>query len=56
VASLREGCLPLVKQPDSLIRASPPIVLRRTTEAVDFIRKVGLSRPPTDGKPRFPCF
>jgi hypothetical protein len=27
------------------IRASPPIVLRRTTEAVDFIRKVALSTP-----------
>jgi hypothetical protein len=27
------------------IRASPPVVLRRTTEAVDFIRKVALSAP-----------
>ena len=27
------------------IRASPPIVLRRTTEAVHFIRKVALSTP-----------
>jgi hypothetical protein len=31
--------------PELRIRASPPIVLRRTTEAVDFIRKVGLSTP-----------
>jgi hypothetical protein len=29
--------------PELLIRASPPIVLRRTTEAVDFIRNVALS-------------
>jgi len=29
--------------PELWIRASPPIVLRRTTEAVDFIRKVSLS-------------
>ncbi len=31
--------------PELRIRASPPIVLRRTTEAVDFIRKVALSTP-----------
>ena len=31
--------------PELRIRASPPIVLRRTTEAVDFIRKVALSSP-----------
>jgi hypothetical protein len=31
--------------PELWIRASPPIVLRRTTEAVDFIRKVALSSP-----------
>jgi len=31
--------------PELRIRASPPIVLRRTTEAVDFIRKVALSAP-----------
>src|SRR3989442_10069753 len=31
--------------PELRIRASPPIVLRRTTEAVDFIRKVTLSSP-----------
>ena len=29
--------------PELRIRASPPIVLRRTTEAVDFIRKVARS-------------
>jgi hypothetical protein len=29
--------------PELRIRASPPMVLRRTTEAVDFIRKVALS-------------
>jgi hypothetical protein len=27
------------------IRTSPPVVLRRTTEAVGFIRKMALSRP-----------
>ena len=31
--------------PELRIRASPPIVLRRTTEAVDFTRKVALSSP-----------
>jgi len=31
--------------PELRIHASPPIVLRRTTEAVDFIRKVALSTP-----------
>src|SRR4029453_1642203 len=31
--------------PELRIRATPPIVLRRTTEAVDFIRKVALSSP-----------
>jgi hypothetical protein len=31
--------------PELRIRASPPIVLRRTTQAVDFIRKVSLSSP-----------
>jgi hypothetical protein len=31
--------------PDLHIRNSPPIVLRRTTEAVAFIRKMSLSRP-----------
>jgi len=31
--------------PELRIRASPPIVLRSTTEAVDFIRKVALSAP-----------
>src|SRR5258707_12648355 len=31
--------------PELRIRASPPIVLCRTTEAVDFIRKVALSTP-----------
>jgi hypothetical protein len=31
--------------PELRIRASPPIVLRRTTEAVDFIRKVAQSTP-----------
>jgi hypothetical protein len=31
--------------PELRIRANPPIVLRRTTEAVDFIRKVALSTP-----------
>jgi hypothetical protein len=31
--------------PELHIRASPPIVLRRTTEAVDFIRKAALSAP-----------
>jgi hypothetical protein len=31
--------------PELRIRARPPIVLRRTTEAVDFIRKVALSTP-----------
>jgi len=31
--------------PELRIRASPPIVLRRTTEAVEFIRKMALSSP-----------
>jgi hypothetical protein len=31
--------------PELRIRANPPIVLRRTTEAVDFIRNVALSTP-----------
>jgi hypothetical protein len=31
--------------PELHIHATPPIVLRRTTEAVDFIRKVALSNP-----------
>jgi hypothetical protein len=31
--------------PELRIRTSRPIVLRRTTEAVDFIRKVALSNP-----------
>src|SRR5215468_2949154 len=31
--------------PELRIRASPPIVLRRTIEAVNFIRKVALSTP-----------
>src|SRR6266481_1719706 len=31
--------------PELRIRASPPVVLRRTTEAVDFIRKATLSSP-----------
>jgi hypothetical protein len=31
--------------PELWIRASPPIALRRTTEAVDFIRKLALSSP-----------
>jgi hypothetical protein len=31
--------------PELRIRTSPPVVLRRTTEAVDFIRKVALSTP-----------
>src|SRR5262245_61138732 len=31
--------------PELRIRASPPILLRRTTEAVDFIRNVALSTP-----------
>jgi hypothetical protein len=31
--------------PELRIRASPPIVLRRTTEAVDFIRHLALSSP-----------
>src|SRR5260370_42703156 len=31
--------------PELRTRASPPIVLRRTSEAVDFIRKVALSSP-----------
>jgi hypothetical protein len=34
--------------PELRIRASPPIVLRRTTDAVDFIRKVALSTPTPD--------
>jgi hypothetical protein len=31
--------------PELRIRTSPPVVLRRTTEAVGFIRKMALSRP-----------
>jgi hypothetical protein len=31
--------------PELRIRATPTIVLRRTSEAVDFIRKVALSSP-----------
>ena len=31
--------------PELRIRASPPLILRRTSEAVDFIRKVTLSSP-----------
>jgi hypothetical protein len=31
--------------PELRIRASTPVVLRRTTEAVGFIRKMTLSRP-----------
>ena len=31
--------------PELRIRASPPIVLRRTTEALNFIRKAALSTP-----------
>jgi hypothetical protein len=31
--------------PELRIRASTPIVLRRTTEAIEFIRKVALSSP-----------
>jgi hypothetical protein len=31
--------------PELRIRASPPIVLRRTTEAVEFIRQLALSSP-----------
>jgi hypothetical protein len=31
--------------PELRIRARPPVVLRRTTEAVGFIRKMTLSRP-----------
>ena len=31
--------------PELRIRASPPIVLRRTTEAVEFIRQLELSSP-----------
>jgi hypothetical protein len=31
--------------PELRIRTSPPVVLRRTTEAVGFIRKMTLSRP-----------
>jgi hypothetical protein len=30
--------------PELRIRASPPVVLRRTTEAVGFVRKMTLSR------------
>jgi hypothetical protein len=37
--------MPDFPDPELRIRASPPIVLRRTTEAVDFIRKVALSSP-----------
>jgi hypothetical protein len=31
--------------PEVRIRASPPIILRRTTEAINFIRKAALSTP-----------
>src|SRR5215510_1034937 len=31
--------------PELRVRASPPIVLRRTTEAVNFLRKAALSTP-----------
>ena len=31
--------------PELRIRVSPPIVLRRTTEAVEFIRQLALSSP-----------
>jgi hypothetical protein len=31
--------------PEVRIRAHPPIVLRRTTEAVEFIRQLELSSP-----------
>lgn len=31
--------------PKLRIRASPPIVLRRTTEAIEFIRRMALSSP-----------
>jgi hypothetical protein len=31
--------------PELRIRTSPPVVLRRTTEAVGYIRKMTLSRP-----------
>jgi hypothetical protein len=31
--------------PELRIRASPPLVLRRTTEAIEFIRKTTLSSP-----------
>ena len=31
--------------PELRIRASPPIVLRRTTEAIEFIRRMALSSP-----------
>jgi hypothetical protein len=31
--------------PELRIRARPPIVLRRTTEAIEFIRKAALSSP-----------
>ena len=31
--------------PELRIRARPPMVLRRTTEAIDFIRKAALSTP-----------
>ena len=31
--------------PELRIRASPPIVLRRTTEAIEFIQRMALSSP-----------
>jgi hypothetical protein len=31
--------------PELWIRANPPIVLRRTTEAIDYIRRVALKSP-----------
>ncbi len=39
------GMLDFPIDPELRIRASPPIVLRRTTEAVGFIRRVALSSP-----------
>jgi len=35
--------------PELRIRARPPVVLRRTTEAVDFIRKVAVVTPDRAG-------
>jgi hypothetical protein len=36
--------------PELRIRTSPPVVLRRTTEAVGFLRKIALSRPGHGGR------